>query len=79
MAKKTMLRQLIGKWGVMSSELITAMDNDNRTITLDSTGVFSGEVPDPMLPSPEDDGPLDPLDGENAAPIDAETVDIHAL
>lgn len=32
MAKKTLLRQLISKWGVMSLELETAMVADNKTI-----------------------------------------------
>lgn len=32
MAKKTMLRQLIGKWGVMSSEMIEAFNNDGSVI-----------------------------------------------
>lgn len=77
MARKTMLRQLISKWGVMSSELITAMDKDNQIITMSSPGVFSGEVPEPLLSSPED-GPPEPI-AEAAPPADAETVDIHAL
>ena len=35
MAKKTMLRQLISKWGVMSSEFITAVEKDNNVIEID--------------------------------------------
>jgi len=37
MAMKTMLRQLIGKWGIMSIEMITAMDSDMGIIRQDGT------------------------------------------
>ena len=32
MAKKTMLRQLISKWGIMSIQMQQAYENDNKTI-----------------------------------------------
>lgn len=35
MAKKTMLRQLISKWGVMSTEMVQAIDTDNSVIKID--------------------------------------------
>ena len=34
MAKKTMLRQIISKWGVMSAEFITAYEKDNTVIDM---------------------------------------------
>lgn len=37
MAYKTMLRQLISKWGIMSIDLITAMDADMAVINEDGT------------------------------------------
>lgn len=37
MAHKTMLRQLISKWGIMSTELQTAMENDMAAIRDDGT------------------------------------------
>lgn len=37
MAYKTMLRQLISKWGIMSTELQMAMENDMATIRDDGT------------------------------------------
>ena len=40
MAKKTMLRQLISKWGVMSIELQNAFENDNSAIETDGEGNF---------------------------------------
>ncbi len=40
MAKKTMLRQLISKWGVMSTELQSAFDKDFRPIEVDKDGDF---------------------------------------
>lgn len=37
MAYKTMLRQLISKWGIMSVEMQTAMTNDMESINDDGT------------------------------------------
>ncbi len=38
MAKKTMLRQLISKWGVMSTELQNAFEKDATMVTVDKSG-----------------------------------------
>ena len=38
MAKKTMLRQLISKWGIMSIDLSTGFDADGKTISADDSG-----------------------------------------
>ena len=35
MAKKTMLRQLISRWGVMSTQMQTALETDSNVVTLD--------------------------------------------
>lgn len=43
MAKKTMIRQLIPKWGYMSTEFKTAYTNDMRVINVDASGVFSAD------------------------------------
>lgn len=40
MAKKTMLRQLISRWGVMSTELQTAFDGDSKMMAVDDSGNF---------------------------------------
>lgn len=42
MAKKTMLRQIITKWGVMSNELLSAFNNDNSVIEVGSNNEFLG-------------------------------------
>ena len=41
MAMKTLLRQLIGKWGVMSTEFCSAYEHDNKTVSTDGSGVFT--------------------------------------
>ena len=53
MAYKTMLRQLISKWGIMSIDMQTAQERDMAVIT--ETGfeyIDNGEMPDaqPMAP-----------------------------
>lgn len=50
MAMKTLLRQLIGKWGVMSTEFCSAYEHDNKTVSTDGSGVFSSieEIPAPI-------------------------------
>lgn len=49
MALKTMIRQLISKWGPMSTEFHTAYDRDNRVITIDGNGNF---IADNTTPAP---------------------------
>lgn len=50
MAMKTMLRQLISKWGIMSTEMVKAMDTDN------SMAEISG---DDIVTTPDDAIPID--------------------
>lgn len=45
MAYKTMLRQLISKWGIMSIEMQTAMDNDMAVINEDGTHTYVDSEP----------------------------------
>lgn len=45
MAKKTMLKQLISKWGVMSTEMVQAIDTDNSVIKIDK-GNFTADIPE---------------------------------
>lgn len=45
MAKKTMLRQLISKWGVMSTDMVQAIDTDNSVIKIDK-GNFTADIPE---------------------------------
>ena len=45
MAKKTMLRQLISKWGVMSTDMVQALDTDNSVIRIDK-GNFTADIPE---------------------------------
>lgn len=40
MAKKTMLRQLISKWGVMSTEMVQAVTLDNAVTEISQCGTF---------------------------------------
>lgn len=68
MACKTMLRQLLSKWGLMSTELVTALSSDEAAIKPDLTPDYL-DVPDDApeaLPAPEeqpDDVPPELPDG----------------
>lgn len=46
MAKKTMLRQLISKWGILSMEMQQAFEKDNNVIKIDDYNNFVSEVDD---------------------------------
>lgn len=46
MAYKTMLRQLISKWGIMSIDMQTAIDADMSVINEDGTKEYVDNVPD---------------------------------
>ena len=45
MAKKTMLRQLISKWGIMSTDMVQAIESDNGIITANDNGILEVDVP----------------------------------
>lgn len=52
MSKKTMLRQLISKWGIMTVEMTTAYERDGRVMMPDvASGELLPEVLDPAEPS----------------------------
>lgn len=46
MAKKTMLRQLISKWGVMSTDMVQAMESDSATIKASENGILEVDIPE---------------------------------
>lgn len=48
MAKKTMLRQLISKWGIMSTEMVKAMDTDNSMAEISGNDIVT--TPDEAIP-----------------------------
>lgn len=48
MAKKTMLRQLISKWGLMSTDMVKAMDSDNSLAQISGENIVT--TPDNALP-----------------------------
>ena len=45
MAKKTMLRQLISKWGIMSTDMVQAIESDSGIINANENGLFEVETP----------------------------------
>lgn len=61
MACKTMLRHLISRWGIMSTELQTAFENDMAVIHEDGTKSFVDTEEVPTLAAPEETAaPADP-------------------
>lgn len=67
MAKKTMLRQLISKWGIMSIEMQQAYENDNKTIFDDGRSSYLDD------PIPETEPSLEPKKIETKEPNIIET------
>ena len=59
MAEKTMLKQLLSRWGIMSTELMTAIDADETVINEDGTKdyVETEEVIDVPAPEPVKEEP----------------------
>ena len=54
MALKTMIRQLISHWGVMSTEMISALERDERSAVIDAEGTTVLEPEETKLLNPED-------------------------
>lgn len=59
MARKTMLRQLISHWGVMTSELAFAFAHDEEVVSVDANGNFSQDTatPPPAMTPPAAETP----------------------
>ncbi len=51
MAMKTMLRRLISRWGIMSSEMQTAFESDGKIIEKAENGFVSDPVPEEVPPA----------------------------
>ena len=65
MAKKTMLRQLISKWGIMTVEMTTAYERDGRVMMPDvASGELLPEVLDPAEPSQKNEVERPRLSGQ---------------
>jgi recombination protein RecT len=71
MAKKTMLRQLISHWGIMSVEMQTAFENEDRAMT------FSG--PDIVVDSAVEQFPEQGADQLAAGDDEADTVSLDEI
>lgn len=76
MAMKTMLRQLISKWGVVSIEMENVLNKDMAIIESDSKYTYVDNDPDnnlnPIIEQPEPDIISENPEGETE-PVDAET------
>lgn len=82
MAKKTLLRQLISKWGVMSTEMQRAIVSDTTTLSVDmKTGKILPEQPIDYPISPDAAPPALAADPEPIAPdtVAAGQLDMDAL
>lgn len=68
MAKKTMLRQLISHWGIMSTELQQAFNSDSTLVEMSGASNFVTTPPEPQTP---DLPPAAPTPGqpEDAQPV----------
>lgn len=66
MAFKTMLRQLISKWGIMSIDMQKAMEQDMSAINTDGTFEYvdNQEIEEPIL-GEQEDNPFNVLDDPN--------------
>lgn len=51
MAKKTMLRQIISKWGIMSAELVSAIEYDNKFMQNQGANIVEEDIEEPAMDS----------------------------
>lgn len=87
MAKKTMLRQIISHWGIMSTEMQKAFESDESMIEIDKEGNFitGKDIQEEVKVNPfgiaADELPFgnEPASPEAPIPEDAESVDLASL
>lgn len=73
MACKTMLRQLISKWGIMSADMQTAVTADNSTVEMNDNGILT-----PQQIEEVETVPNDPMQ-ETTQSVDADEINIDDL
>lgn len=71
MAKKTMLRQLISKWGIMSTEMVQAVTLDNTATEISQGGIFD-TIPESGFEATEIEPQEEPK--ETAEEVDFSTI-----
>lgn len=71
MAKKTMLRQLISKWGIMSTEMAQAVTLDNTATEISQSGIFE-TIPESGFEATEIEPQEEPK--ETAEEVDFSTI-----
>ncbi|MBQ2392340.1 MAG: recombinase RecT [Clostridia bacterium] len=71
MAKKTMLRQLISKWGIMSTEMVQAVTLDNTATEISQSGTFE-TIPESDFETTEIEPQEEPK--ETAEEVDFSTI-----
>lgn len=74
MAKKTMLRQLISHWGIMSVEMQTAFENEDRAMTFSGADIVVDESAE-MLPGQD----AEMLPSGNVPETGADTVSLDEI
>lgn len=77
MAKKTMLRQLISKWGIMSTELETGYNNDMAVQDENGNPQYVDNVPDPPIPAEDPFADEGVVDVEASEVTDVESTDAN--
>ena len=82
MAKKTMLRQLLSKWGIMSVEMLAAYDKDMTVLDEDGNSVFADNVVVEHTEATDiyaDEVVENPQTVEQTAKAEQETIDVGSL
>jgi recombinase, phage RecT family len=75
MAEKTMLRQLLSHWGILSVDMVQAFEADDSTVIMQD-GIFTAEHEDLQEPVPETN---DEVFEDNEAPEFEEQVNLNDL
>ena len=65
MAEKTLIKHLLSKWGILSTELITAIDADMAVINEDGTKEYVDNIPDVVDTQEAEETPQTQKEPEN--------------
>ena len=82
MAKKTLLRHIISRWGIMSIEMTTALEHDDAVNVVDDGQIVTDTVEAARASIPADAQEVSSIEPETSSPAaeaEPEAVDISAL
>lgn len=79
MAEKTLIKQLLSKWGILSTELQEALEKDQSVINEDGSVTYVDNVDNDEIGAVNENIPTQETENVKAEVVEAQTISIDDL